>query len=151
MLYGAERRLRLVDPGSISVKGISRQLGSGCRFRAQSSGLVEHLCLDENESRETSASLPKRLTEGFILFSNPRKVRMSIDRFHRMFFPNLVWSFLVGLIVTTIAAVSLPQFSRGSQLFLPFGAHPAGSLVDVVFNASWVFIFVNTKWLWKTE
>jgi hypothetical protein len=86
-----------------------------------------------------------------MLFSNPRKVRMSIDRFHRMFFPNLVWSILVGLIVTTIAAVSLPQFSRGSQLFLPFGAHPAESLGDVVFNASWIFILVHTKWLWKTE
>ena len=86
-----------------------------------------------------------------MLVSNPRKVRMSIDRFHRMFFPNLVWSFLVGLIVTTIAAVCLSQFSRGSQLFLPFGAHPAGSLGDVAFNASWIFILVNTKWLWKTE
>jgi hypothetical protein len=86
-----------------------------------------------------------------MLFSNPQKVRMSIDRFHRMFFPNLVWSFLVGLIVTTIAAVFLPQFSRGSQLFLPFGAHPTGSLGDIGFNASWIFILVNTKWLWKTE
>jgi hypothetical protein len=83
-----------------------------------------------------------------MLFSNPQKVRMSSDRFHRMFFPNLVWSFLVALIVTTIAAVSLPQFSRGSQLFLPFGAHPAGSLGDLVFNASWIFILVNSKWLW---
>jgi hypothetical protein len=76
---------------------------------------------------------------------------MSIDGFHRMFFPNLVWSFLVGLVVTTIAALSLPQFSRGSQLFLPFGPQPGGSLCDVVFNTSWIFILVNTKWLWKTE
>jgi hypothetical protein len=68
-----------------------------------------------------------------------------------MVFPNLVWSFLVGLIVTTTAAAALPQFWRGSQLFLPFGAHPAGSLGDIVFNASWIFILVNTKWLLKTE
>ena len=86
-----------------------------------------------------------------MLFSKLRRVRMSIERFHRMFFPNLVWSFLVGLIVTTIATVSLPQFSRGSHLLLPFGAHPPGSLGDIVFNASWIFILVNTKWLWKTE
>lgn len=110
----------------------------------------ENAGLDENELGETGPSLPKRLTEG-LCCSNPRKVRMSIDRFHRMFFPNLVWSFLVGLMVTTIAAVCLSQFSRGSQLFLPFGAHPAGSLCDVAFNASWIFILVNTKWLWKTE
>ena len=64
----------------------------------------ENTGLDENELGETGPSLPKRLTEG-LCCSNPRKVRMSIDRFHRMFFPNLVWSFLVGLIVTTIAAV----------------------------------------------
>ena len=82
-----------------------------------------------------------------MLFSNSRNVRMSIDRFHRMFFPNLVWSVLVGLIVTTIAAVSVPQFSRGSQLFLPFGSHPTGSLGDIVFNASWIFVLINTKWL----
>jgi hypothetical protein len=68
-----------------------------------------------------------------------------------MFFPNLVWSFIVGLIVSTIAAVFQPQFSRESQLFLPFGVHPAGSFSDIVFNASWIFILVNTKWLWKTE
>ena len=76
---------------------------------------------------------------------------MAIDKFHRMFYPNMVWSVLVGLIVTTIAALSHSQFSRGSELFLPFGAHPSGSLADIVFNASWIFILVNTKWLWKTE
>jgi hypothetical protein len=66
-------------------------------------------------------------------------------------FSNLVWSFLVGMMVATIAAVALPQFSLGSKLFLPFGAHPAESLGEIVFNASWIFILVNTKWLWKTE
>lgn len=76
---------------------------------------------------------------------------MSIERFHRMFFPNLVWSFIVGLVITTIAGVFLTQFSRGSHLFLPFGAHPAGSLGDIFFNASWIFILVTTKWLWKAE
>jgi hypothetical protein len=68
-----------VTIGSINAMAIFRRLRSGCRFRAQFSGLGEHPPLDENELGETGPSLPKAIDRGFMLFEI-RERRAHVDR-----------------------------------------------------------------------
>jgi len=75
---------------------------------------------------------------------------MSLAAFHRTFFPNLVWSAVLGLIVTTVAAF-LTRFSREGWLFLPFADNALGRLADVIFNCCWIFVLLSIKSLWKSE